>query len=504
MDIISLLLKRAEVGIDRRKKDCLLEEIIRSGEDEIAIVHIDGGLRINGFDNKNIIYLFDSYKLKGMFELKNPYSNTYAEFFVYVFSKKWNKDILYSLYNDSIKGRRSNNRNSLDMWEEYPEDYFDYIEKIEDFVLTGKCPEDTKTQEFGFITQKERKYNEWNPRRYNKKARIIRDNLLNEKTVELAEMAEIIRPRQNREKIHTYNYLSISALQYPLNYDKLREGIMTDTPIKKGDIIYCTNGNIYLVYDELQKEIHISPNCFIIRPINICSEYLYLYLKSETASVILDSLIPGNIIKRVRFQDLKTFPIIIPEKKDDYYLKVFLSQEYGVYDIEQLNDVIKQLSNDNKNETIEDILDVELLENMKTYKSDLIEKILEEDLRELNICFRNKAYKATLILSGSILEAILIDWLSEEHKKNYFEEDYISEIDGERGSLYIYIRDLKELKHPKWMEEAKKADSIRKNRNKVHAKLCLGSNVINENLCREVVGYLEDVLKTRKGKMKKI
>ena len=35
-------------------------------------------------------------------------------------------------------------------------------------------------------------------------------------------------------------------------------------------------------------------------------------------------------------------------------------------------------------------------------------------LKELNICFKNKAYKAALILAGSILEAVLIDWLSEK------------------------------------------------------------------------------------------
>lgn len=35
----------------------------------------------------------------------------------------------------------------------------------------------------------------------------------------------------------------------------------------------------------------------------------------------------------------------------------------------------------------------------------------------------------------------------------------------------------------------------------VHAKLCLNSEEkINEDLCREVIGYLKDVLKTRNSK----
>ena len=47
------------------------------------------------------------------------------------------------------------------------------------------------------------------------------------------------------------------------------------------------------------------------------------------------------------------------------------------------------------------------------------------------------------------------------------------------------------------MEEASKAHEIRKKRNLVHAKLCLKSDEINEAVCREVIGYLEDVIKTR-------
>ena len=132
-----------------------------------------------------------------------------------------------------------------------------------------------------------------------------------------------------------------------------------------------------------------------------------------------------------------------------------------------------------------------------------MEDFLTEDLNELNICFRYKAYKAALILAGSILEAVLIDWLSEIDGKNYFEETYYSRKDGKEGTLAIYIRDVKYIKRPNWMEEADKAYAIKDNRNKVHAKLCIKANDINEDLCRQVVGYLEDVLKTRRGKMVK-
>ncbi|WP_270606677.1 hypothetical protein [Faecalimonas umbilicata] len=47
------------------------------------------------------------------------------------------------------------------------------------------------------------------------------------------------------------------------------------------------------------------------------------------------------------------------------------------------------------------------------------------------------------------------------------------------------------------MEEADKAHEIRKKKNLVHAKLCLKSHDVNENVCRQVIEYLKDVLKTK-------
>lgn len=40
-------------------------------------------------------------------------------------------------------------------------------------------------------------------------------------------------------------------------------------------------------------------------------------------------------------------------------------------------------------------------------------------------------------------------------------------------------------------------NEIKGKRNLVYAKLCLKSDEINEAVCREVIGYLEDVIKTR-------
>ena len=142
--------------------------------------------------------------------------------------------------------------------------------------------------------------------------------------------------------------------------------------------------------------------------------------------------------------------------------------------------------------------------------------LIEKDVSELNACYKAKAYKATLIMAGSILEALLIDWLSEIDQKDYFSEDYRVKkwdknnkryvVDNEGNPVYIkaelndYIRIIKCLKHPEWMEESRKAHEIRKNRNCVHAKLCLKEGIqITEELCKKVIQYLNDVIESRKA-----
>ena len=150
---------------------------------------------------------------------------------------------------------------------------------------------------------------------------------------------------------------------------------------------------------------------------------------------------------------------------------------------------------------IEDILNIETANKIRLFDEEKVRSFLTSDLKELNDCFKVKAYKATLILAGSILEAVLIDWLSDIKGINYFEKDYMvtDRRTGKlkRADLVDYINEIEYIERPHWMEEASKAHEIRKKRNLVHAKLCIKSDEINEEVCKQVIDYLRDVLKTR-------
>jgi hypothetical protein len=130
--------------------------------------------------------------------------------------------------------------------------------------------------------------------------------------------------------------------------------------------------------------------------------------------------------------------------------------------------------------------------------------MVRQDIEELRACFKAKAYKATLIMAGSILEAILIDWVSDMSGKNYFEEDFEPEDRKgyrEKAGLKEYINAVKYIEYPRWMDGAEMAHDIRDKRNLVHAKLGIYSDDINEETCLMVIDYLERVIQTRKERM---
>ena len=124
------------------------------------------------------------------------------------------------------------------------------------------------------------------------------------------------------------------------------------------------------------------------------------------------------------------------------YEKYFRLKNYQQKSASEYNKFFSAFSQIEESHSVEDVLNMEMIKTVKLYKGETIRNFLQEDLKELNSCFRAKAYKATLIMCGSILEAVLIDWVSEKYHKNFFEEDlYVPDRNGrnKRADLIDYI-----------------------------------------------------------------
>ena len=244
--------------------------------------------------------------------------------------------------------------------------------------------------------------------------------------------------------------------------------------INKNDIV--TNG-LFLDYDtnsvskhiEIVNGKEINKYNFVFRSFSLSPYYIWALLNSE---FLQDYCLAhfewyDGVFEPVEMDEL---PCIIPEQINEAYFK----KKY---------EIIKQakLSVQEKLENKED--DSFFDKNAK--------QIILKDLAELRLCFKSKAYKAAIIMAGSILEAFLIDWLSEIDGVNYFTQK------TENDRLLDYINRIQDLKKSSWDDAAKKATEIRKKRNLVHAKLYINDNDISKETCTEVINYLEYVVKTR-------
>lgn len=136
----------------------------------------------------------------------------------------------------------------------------------------------------------------------------------------------------------------------------------------------------------------------------------------------------------------------------------------------------------------------------KTFSNTNAKGSIEKYLVEIKNNIDSGSYYSATIVMGSVLEAFLIDWLSELDGKNYFEEDYLvtdkKHKYQRRADLMDYI-DIIQKRRPDWIDGAKKATEIRKKRNLVHAKLYIAEGEITQEICYEMLRNLEVIINNR-------
>lgn len=456
--------------------------------------------------------LQQKYYLTGLFSLAQGIPSNHARWILCVWNKEKTATVKTGMLKLNVPSKGIKYPNG-EISIKHPDFFIDYCEDIEDWLDTDQIPEDQAEYEFNEISREDLAPDVFSPVRYRKRAMQLYKVINKEKLVTLKEVAEVHKPIQLLNCDTWVNYLPHGNWEYPINYSKLPTTIKTTVPLQKGDIIFRSTGDVYLIDKRLSREVHASINDFVIRPKKILPEYLYLFLKSDTGKEIFQ-IYANPFLFSINKIDLENAPVILPDKPAEEYKEIFHFLSQKVDDISELNkqfisirnripSILDEFPYQKKQEAteIEDILEMELANNLRVYKQSIMQEFLTEDLKELNVCFKGGAYKATLILAGSILEAVLIDWLSELHGKDYFEQPYYvkNPVNNRTRSakLVDYINEINEIERPNWIEEAEKAHEIRNKRNLVHAKLCMKSDDVNEETCRQVIEYLKDVLRTR-------
>jgi hypothetical protein len=139
-------------------------------------------------------------------------------------------------------------------------------------------------------------------------------------------------------------------------------------------------------------------------------------------------------------------------------------------------------------EPIQKVYVLEGYENLRQEKRDRISQLLTRDFEEIDHCLSVQAHKSCLFLCGSILEAVLLDWLSEIEHEDHFDSlnpiylgTIINKLKSELGSsCYQKARDLKNY------------------RNLIHPKVLFKSTrQIDAGACRTAIADLKEVLRGR-------
>ena len=393
-------------------------------------------------------------------------------------------------------------------------EYMKYCAEVEAWLNDGVVPESSSYAEYAEMDRSAFDLEHPYPHYYCRQAVDLRTALADEDAVPLSSLATIVRPRTVWNGADSARLMGVSNFKYPLNVSDMRRGRPTDVLIKKGDFIVSASTardglRTYRVREDPIEEVYLDSWNVVLRDLKVSADYLELYLGSKTGRLIAEFNSAGHR-RRIRPEQLEELPIVLPRLGDEEYRRLVEVRRLSSKDMSAIRDAGNSFEAriadyrdrfGDAAQGVEEILDAELAENLRVYRQEQMREFLESDLNELNVCFAHGAYKATLILAGSILEAVLIDWLSEMHGVNYFSVPFLV-TNGSSGrernaTLSDYIEEIKEIERPRWMVEAQKAHTIRKKRNLVHAKLCMRSDEVNEETCLQVIDYLRDVLRTR-------
>ena len=483
LDIMKCIDERQQMPFDG-VNDELVELLFLARPDDCIFISTKGVFNSQCFRK----LIPDGYVPCCIFDLGSVASYTQMPQALYWFTKRKVDECKFSILDESIGRSLSRNRRSLSEVIS-SKDYSEYLHSCERYVSGGELCARLVGGKFYSVAINDLVADRYNPEYYSPEIRNLRQELGEKDTVRLADVAEIISPKVVANGLQNVLVMHVRDVKLPPAFEDIQEGRETSVVLRNGDLVVSSVGEVRAVVYEATEDrvVYAGQNCFVVRPRDVSAEYLCLYLSSDIAKIILSSSLSGVYIKHLSVRTLRDFPVVKPQMGDDYY-----RAEYAILAgrVSRHYEDLSSLRSDGQH-LVEAILDREIASRITAYAEEQLRTFLSSDIDELNVCFSG----------GSILEAVLIDWLSEIDHVNYFEEQY-KFTDPRTGRsrpahLIDYINQIKCIEKPRWVEEADMAHQIRKQRNLVHAQLCIREGLVGEESARMVIEYLEQVLKTR-------
>lgn len=497
MNFEEVLKKRQEYPLYPGNKDELYNAIIN------GTYNFDYALSTISVINANPRELLKDKYVDIIVQIPSPFVWVGLNFLLIHFTKTKPDKLLTGVYKGRVcerQDRRPPYDGNWYVYEKKTEDFNDFIENINFFINNKPIKRDDliindySVFDINFI----------NPFYYTEQAIKIRKELQDSDYKLLKEIADIISVPTDKDI--NAKYIDSKHFEYPLKYNELPTGkISRATKLKKGDIIGLLVGEQpkFYLYNNDYTDVFIKTGnyCIIRVKDKSINNYLVTYLNDSKARMYFASAKRGSIIPTMSKKDFGELKVIIPTpemvKNADQSMNYIMN--FKKLSPFEMNELIRNSYKANYKNESQRMINEDILNAISKMKNKAIRELINDDLNEVEVCFDNKAYKSAIILCGSILEAVLLDWLSEYENT----EDILDVAKGEDGrdlELSKIISKLKELIRPYWYESSK-AHEIRKTRNMVHPKECIKNNTrVSVEECRRIINDLNDIIESKESR----
>jgi hypothetical protein len=369
-------------------------------------------------------------------------------------------------------------------------DYRNYLASIGELINSNVLPPSQKEFRFYEIEVTQFDDSQLNTRFYDPGLTENEEKIRREKWVRLGVVAKVLLPQPNDQPSRL---LTPKNFEYPFPEHLPTRDSGTDIVLQRGDIVVSSTDitQAFLVTVTPDSDIRPSRLMYVIRPHSdiVSPHYLFLYLKSDTARKYAMRYEQGIIFQRINRQTLLDFPIVVPSQITQRQSLQLFERLYLRKDDASISERNKFLFTPQR--LPRKIIQKEfVLEHFGNYQQDSRRKLnglLMTDFDEVEKCLEVHVYKACLTLCGSILEVVLLDWLTEIEGKDYF---------GPKNNITLDAMIKKLERHLGYAYS--KARNIKNKRNLVHPNVLLNSSTeINNEVCQAVICDLEDVFRQR-------
>ena len=380
------------------------------------------------------------------------------------------------------------------------EDFNNFIENINSYIEMNKVDrDDLNISDYSMFDE-----NNLNPIYYTRQAIKIRKELQESEYKLLKDIADIVSAPTDKDI--EAKYIDSKSFEYPLVYEKLPKARLSRAiKVVNGDIICLLVGEKpkFYLYNKNYDDVYIKSGNYCILRVKEkkMNNYLVSYLNDEKARIYFNSTQHCSYFPALTKKDFGELKVIVPTEEmlknaDEVMQYTMNSKKLTPYEINEL--IRNSYKSEYKSES-QKIINDDIISAISKMKNKVIKELINDDLKEVETCFKNNAYKSAIILCGSILEAILLDWLSEYEKTDNILDVALGD-DGRDLELNKIIQKLKIVVKPYWYESTK-AHEIRVTRNLVHPKECIKNNVkVSAEECRKIINDLNDIIESKEAR----